>query len=143
MHPMLSAFRLVAALLFLLPAAVASAQDTTPEPWQDVITHQIEAFRHGDAVEAFSYAGASFQDSFPSAAAFFRTIVGSGYSPIMTSTSHSFGAYQRVAPDGVVQVVKFVGPHQELFEAIYELSEEETGWRVQGVMLGQPKGIGI
>ena len=43
----------------------------------------------------------------------------------------------------MVQVVRFVGKTQELYEAVYQLREEEGGWRVQGVALQKSAGIGV
>ena len=133
---------------FVLLGAMAQAQDAPApaaviEPWQSVITSQIEAFRARDAAGAFQYAGAGFQVAFPSAEAFFSAIVGSGYAPIMESRSHSFGKFQKMGDKAVVQEVKLVGNDQSLYEAFYQLAEEENGWRVQGVQLLKQAGIGI
>jgi hypothetical protein len=135
-------------LLALAPMMPASAQEATPqavvsEPWQEVITLQIEAFRTKDAPGAFTYAAEAFHAGFPSAEAFFVAIVGSGYAPIMESRSHSFGAFQKVSDTVVVQQVKFVGEDQGLYEAIYQLTAETAGWRVSGVQLVKQPGIGI
>lgn len=137
---------LLATVLIACIAAVAPVRaqdDLAAAPWQDVITAQVEAFRQRDAAAAFSFAGAGFQSSFPSSEAFFETIVMSGYSPIMTSVSHSFGRVQRLGETGVVQEVHFVGSGQELYGALYQLTEEEAGWRVQGVQLFRLPGVGI
>lgn len=133
---------------FALFGALAQAQDAavpgaTIEPWQSVITSQIEAFRAKDAPGAFQYAGAGFQVAFPSAEAFFSAIVGSGYAPIMESRSHSFGKFQKMGDKAVVQEVKLVGNDLSLYEAFYQLAEEANGWRVQGVQLLKQPGIGI
>jgi hypothetical protein len=133
---------LLALLLLALPAA-AEEQAAPETPWQDVISSQIQAFRDHDAPAAFSYAGAGFQVTFPSAEVFFEAIVTSGYAPIMESTSHSFGRYQLLSARAVVQEVKFVGKDQELYGAVYQMSEEEDGWRVQGVQLFKQPGIAI
>lgn len=131
----------------MLPAGLAGAQDVippaAPEDWQAAITGQIEAFRHRDAPAALSYAGASFQRTFPTPASFFEAIIASGYAPIMTSRSHSFGEYERIGKAGVLQVVMFVGPNLELYEAVYDLLLEAGGWRVQGVMLSAQMGVSI
>ena len=133
---------------FLVIGIEARAQDQAGEvaalePWQSVITSQIEAFRTRDAAAAFSYAGAGFQVTFPSAEAFFNAIVAAGYAPIMESRSHSFGRFQKLGDKAVVQEVKFVGNDQSLYGAIYMLAEEANGWRVQGVQLAKQAGVGI
>ena len=136
--------RWFAVLLIVLAALPGTAQEEVAElPWQTVISSQIQAFRDHDASAAFSYAGAGFQTSFPSAEAFFTAIVSSGYAPIMESTSHSFGAYQLLGADGVIQEVRLVGKGQEIYGAIYQLTEEVAGWRVQGVQLVRRPGVAI
>lgn len=141
---------LLAALLATPPlmsfAARAQDEAVAPmalEPWQSVISSQIEAFRMKDAPAAFSYAGAGFQVTFPSAEAFFNAIVTAGYAPIMDSRSHSFGKFQMLGDKAVAQEVKFVGNDQSLYGAIYMLAEEANGWRVQGVQLAKQAGVGI
>jgi hypothetical protein len=136
-------FAAVVMLGAMAHAQDAAAPDATIEPWQSVITSQIEAFRAKDAAGAFQYAGAGFQVTFPTAEAFFSAIVGSGYAPIMESRSHSFGAFEKMGDKAVVQEVKLVGNDQSLYEAFYQLAEEENGWRVQGVSLLKQAGIGI
>lgn len=137
---------LLAAFLTIGPPVQAQEQGTEAvaiEPWQAVITSQIEAFRMKDAAAAFSYAGAGFQVAFPSAEAFFNAIVTAGYAPIMDSRSHSFGRFQKLGDKAVAQEVKFVGNDQSLYGAIYMLAEEANGWRVQGVQLAKQAGVGI
>jgi hypothetical protein len=137
-------FVLLTFAVFALAAAVvpAAAQTEAPADWQDVISHQIQAFRDQDAPGAFSDAGRMFHAAFPTPEAFFVAIITSGYSPIMESTSHSFGEF-KMTDDGVVQVVRLVGKSQELYEAWYQLREEEGSWRVQGVVLQKAAGVGV
>lgn len=134
-----------ALLALVLMAGVAQAQDVSvPEaPWQDVITAQVEAFRAADAPEAFRYAAAPFQRAFPDAETFLITIVGSGYGPIMSSTSHSFGAFAQIDARSMAQQVMFTGRDLSRHEAIYVLTEEDGGWRVSGVQLVKAPGMGV
>ena len=137
------AFRRLVLAFFVVIAFAAPVAAQTETPWQDVITHQIQAFRDQDAPGAFSDAGLMFHAAFPSPEAFFVAIITSGYSPIMESTSHSFGEFRRTDDQGVVQVVRLVGKSQELYEAWYQLREEEGAWRVQGVVLQKAAGVGV
>ncbi len=139
---LLNGVPLVAQATPVVPSAPDVAAEHEEDAWQQVISGQITAFRAGDAPGAFSFAGASFQRSFPNPFAFFQAIIASGYAPIATSKSHSFGTFQHEGPS-VLQLVRLVGPNQELFQAVYQLTEEPDGWRVQGVMLSAPAGIGI
>jgi hypothetical protein len=147
MRSLFTAVRVWLALVMMLVAAApVVAQDNSgavATPWQDVITNQVQAFRDHDAKAALSYAGQGFQAAFPSAEQFYVSIMGSGYAPIRLSASHSFGSFQMVGDKSVAQVVKFVGSKQELYEAIYLLTEEPAGWRVQGVQLSKTPAIGI
>jgi len=136
------------AFVFLIVSAwfsAASAQESpaTATPWQDAITGQIQAFRDHDAPAALSFAGQGFQASFPSPEAFFVTIMSSGYTPIMESRSHSFGSFQRVGDKSVAQLVKLLDKNQKFFEAVYLMTEETGGWRVQGVQLAHTGAVGI
>ena len=136
--------RLWFAFAFLVVSALfsgARAQEATP--WQEVITGQVQAFRDHDAPAALSFAGQGFQTRFKSAEEFFAVIMGSGYSPIMESRSHSFGSFQKIDDKTVAQQVRFSGTNQRLYEAVYLLVEEAAGWRVQGVQLVKSAAVGI
>ena len=131
-------------LAFLLLAAPARAQDDimAAAEWQAVITGQVEAFRVHDAPAALSFAATSFKQSFPDPAAFEQAIRDWGYAAIMDSRTHSFGPYQQVNESVVLQAVRFTGPDQVLYEAIYQLNKEPEGWRVGGVQLMKTAGMG-
>jgi hypothetical protein len=110
--------------------------------WQAVITGQVEAFRIHDGAGALSFAGASFKQNFPDPAAFEKAIRDWGYAAIMDSRSHSFGPYQQVNENVVLQAVRFTGPDSVLYDAIYQLNKEPDGWRVGGVQLVKTTGMG-
>lgn len=138
----------VVVLSFMLAALVAApvqAQEAEVSPvgWQAVVAGQILAFRSHDAEGALHLAGASFHQAFADPNAFVLAILASGYAPIVESRSHSFGDYKLVAPDLVLQVVKFVDAKQGLYEALYQLRREPEGWRIQGVQLTRTPGIGV
>ena len=126
-----------------MPAPVAPDSAKPEDAWQTVISGQIEAFRQGDAVTAFSFAADLFQKSFPDPDTFYQAIAGSGYEPIIKSQSHSFGKFMQLDPVTVMQEVKLVGPDQKLYDAVYRLGKEASGWRVQGVVMAQAPGIGV
>lgn len=128
-------------LALMLVVPVAAQQEATP--WQDTITGQIEAMRIGDAATALGYAGAAFQVAFPDPAAFLVVVAQSGYEPILTSASHSFGPFQKLDAKSVMQQVHLVGKDQRLYEVFYQLMEEPGGWRVEGVQLTNSNAIGV
>lgn len=124
--------------------ARANVPDTaTQAEWQSTITGQIEAFRQGNAEIAFSYAATEFKQAVPDAASFSRAIQASGYGPIIHSRSHSFGSFFMLDAKTVIQKVNLIGPDQKLYQAIYQLDKEVTGWRIQGVVLAKAPGIGV
>ena len=138
--------RVIFALAMLLLAlAIPALAQTDEAPWQASVTGQIEAFRAGDGETALSFAGAGFRTQFAEQPeAFVAAIAASGYAAIVQSRSHSFGEFNKVSDTSVLQVVKFVGPNQSLYEAMYQLTDEpDEGWRVQGVALRKQAGIAI
>jgi Domain of unknown function (DUF4864) len=126
------------------PALGSGTEAVAPErAWQDVITGQIEAFRLHDGAAALSFASTFFQQNYSDPEQFYSDILTMGYQAIVQSRSHSFGAFQQLGPDAVMQIVKIIGPDQHLYEAVYQLAHEPDGWRVAGVQLTQEQGIGI
>ena len=137
----LSWFGVILSLL-LMVAPVHAQDDPLAAEWQAVITGQVEAFRSHDAPAAMSFAGATFQQTFATPEEFEQAIRNWGYAAIMDSRSHSFGPYQQVNPMVVLQAVRFIGPDSVLYEAVYQLNKEESGWRVGGVQLMKTAGMG-
>lgn len=138
--------RIIFAVAMMLAALVvpAWAQDDAA-PWQATVSGQIEAFRAQDGATALTFAGQGFRTQFEGQPeAFYAAIIALGYQPIVDSRSHSFGAFDKISDTVVMQVVKFVGPDQGLYEALYQLADEpDEGWRVQGVALRREEGVGI
>lgn len=137
--------RMVMTLTLLLAILLPAAAQEDGAPWQATVTGQIEAFRAGDADAALRFAGLAFRTRFAEQPdAFYAAVMASGYQPIVESRSHSFGTFERVGDDVVMQVVRLIGPDQGLYEALYQLVDEpEDGWRVFGVALKKQAGIGI
>lgn len=138
-----------ATLAVVMFAGLARAEDgaipsqSPAADWQMVITAQVEAFRAKDAAGAFQLAAAPFHAAFPNAEAFFATIIGSGYGPIMDSSSHGFGQFVLLDEHSVAQEVTFTGQDLSRYAAIYVLRQEEAGWRVSGVQLARTPGISV
>ena len=138
--------RMIFALAMMLVAlAIPGVSRADEAEWQASVTGQIEAFRASDGVAALSFAGEGFRTQFEGKPeAFIVAITASGYGPIVASRSHTFGTFDKVNETSVLQVVKFVGPDQSLYEAVYQLVKEpDQGWRVLGVALRKEAGIGI
>ncbi len=134
---------LVLALILGLGLGSALRAQEAAEPWQATVTSQIVAFRSGDRPAALAMAGAAFQAAYSDGERFMADVERAGYGPIVASRSHSFGPFRELAPGRVLQVVLLVGPERDLYEALYQMAEEENGWRVQGVVMRKTEGMGI
>lgn len=132
---------LLLSVLMLMPGWAQEAEAA----WRATVSGQIVALRDGDAEAALSFAGAGFRAAYQGdPQRFADDIARSGYAPIATSRSHSFGAFRELAPGVVVQSVELVDKDGRVWEAIYQLADErDEGWRVQGVVLRSTSGIGI
>ncbi|WEK05394.1 MAG: DUF4864 domain-containing protein [Candidatus Devosia phytovorans] len=137
--------RMILAVILMVLGLCAPALAQEEMPWQASVSGQIEAFRSGDGETALSFAGQAFRSQFDGQPEAFIVAIGAiGYTPIVESRSHGFGSFNRISDTMVMQVVKFVGRDQSLYEAIYQLADEPgEGWRVQGVVLRKEAGIGI
>lgn len=134
--------RMAALLIFALGAGLAQAQEATP--WQSSVSGQIEAMQSGAAAKALEYAGSGFRDVYDDPEKFLSDVRRSGYGPIVDARSYSFGVFEETGNGTVLQVVTLVGADQRLYEAVYEMiNEDGAGWRVRGVVLRNVPGIGI
>lgn len=138
-----------ALLVIVLGLAAAGAQDPPGADdaahalWQAAVTGQIEAFRTGDDALALFFAGAAFKRALPNPQRFVRVIRRSGYGPIIDSVSHSFGAFEVVSADEVMQLVRIIGPDHRIYDALYRLGREAGGWKVHGVTLRDQAALAI
>ena len=135
--------RQMAVLLFsALSIGVVTADDTTP--WQASVTGQIEALHSGEAEVALGFAGSGFREVYDDPEKFLADVRRSGYGAIVDARSHTFGAFEKTDAGVVLQVVTLIGEDQRLYEAVYEMIEEEgAGWRVRGVVLRRVPGMGV
>ncbi len=122
---------------------MAAPDQAMVEEWQGVISAQILAFRTHDAPGALKLASAPFHAQFTDPEAFYQAIIASGYGPIVTSKTESFGPYQMVADGMALQDVKLTGADQAVYEAIYQMIKEDGGWRVSGVQMAKTQAIGV
>ena len=116
----------------------ARAQGTVAPPdqaaIQQVITAQIEAFRHDDGDAAFGFAAPRIKAMFGDAR-HFLAMVRQTYPPVYRPRSFSFGTL--TPQDGLpVQKVELVGPDGQGALALYSMEHEPDGkWRIAGCVL--------
>jgi hypothetical protein len=127
-------------VLLLLGCSAALADEPANLPPADrqaieqVITGQIDAFRHDDGSGAFGYASPDIQSMFGTPSQF-MAMVRQGYQPVYRPRSVAFGDLLLV--DGsLVQEVGVVGPDGEPRLAQYAMEREADGtWRIAGCRL--------
>lgn len=131
--------RAVAALLFLCAAigpgqAQADLSTADRTAIQDVITRQIDAFRHDDAQAAFAFAspGIQTQSGTPDR---FLDMVRRAYPAVHRPRAMEFTGL-RLGEGGIVQEVELVGPDGALQLALYAMERDAAGaWRISGCVL--------
>jgi hypothetical protein len=132
--------RMVLAALPLLLAGAAQADELANLPpaeqqaIQQVITDQIDAFRHDDDGRAFGYASPGIQFMFGDAGRFVA-MVRQGYQPVYRPRSMAFGDLL-VVDGNLVQELAVIGPDGKPHLARYVMEHEADGsWRIDGCVL--------
>jgi hypothetical protein len=129
---------LLAGLLLVASAAQADELANLPaaeqQAIQQVITDQIDAFRHDDDGRAFGDASPGIQFMFGSAGRF-MDMVREGYQPVYHPRSMAFG--DLLVVDGtLVQELAVIGPDGKPHLARYVMEHEPDGsWRIDGCVL--------
>lgn len=129
-------------ILVVLPAQLR-AEDIAHESWQEAITGQIEALRRADGAAARAFSGSGFQGPGTDPTAYVRWVRRTGYGPLIDSVSHAFGMFEQVGERRVLQIVTIVGFDHKIYEALYRLTLEADGWRVQEVRLRDSRALAI
>ena len=129
---------LLAGLLLLAGAAQADELANLPpaeqQAIQQVITNQIDAFRHDDDGRAFGYASPGIRFMFGSADRFME-MVRQGYQPVYHPRSMTFGDLL-VVDGNFVQELAVIGPDGQPRLARYVMEHEPDGsWRIDGCVL--------
>ncbi|WP_428390854.1 DUF4864 domain-containing protein [Lichenicoccus sp.] len=101
---------------------------------REVVTAQIAAFRHDDAVAAFSFAAPNIKARFGDAQ-HFLAMVRSVYPAVFRPRSFTFGSLTREAST-LQQKVGLIGPDGASALALYSMEHEADGtWRIAGCAL--------
>jgi Domain of unknown function (DUF4864) len=102
---------------------------------QETITNQIEAFKSGNDVRAFSFASPRVSKFFPDVSSF-MDMVKRGYQPVYQPQSYSFGRSRELEDGQLVQEVLVTGPDGKPWTAIYTMVKMTTGeWLINGVQI--------
>ncbi len=109
---------------------------------QQVITAQIEAFRHDDGKAAFAFAAPNIHRKFGNGEVFLD-VVRRAYPPVFRPRAFNFGAL--LTDDGAVtQKVTIVGPDGATSLALYDMEHEADGtWRIAGCSLAESAQLAI
>lgn len=107
---------------------------------EQVITSQIDAFRHDAGDAAFSFASPNIQLMFGDAP-HFMAMVTQGYPPVYRPRSFTFEQLVTIN-QRIVQRVMVIGPDGAAALALYTMEREPDGtWRIDGCTLTQPDGL--
>jgi len=124
---------LVALPVSLWLAAAAPAQtEADLQAAGRVVLQQLDAFRRDDFETAFTLASESIHAQFDRAG--FEQMVRGGYPEIARSVSAVIDGSKRGDAGEVYLFLTIRGENGRAVEAIYELVDEATGWRINGVV---------
>ncbi len=128
------------ASISLFPAIAGEAEVRAA---QQTVAAQIEAFRLGNAQDAYSYAAPNITRAFPDVDIFMKMVT-RGYEPVHRSRSFAFGKSREIGSETIMQEVFLVGPDGRDHTAIYQLQLQDDGsWKISGVAMMKPKGQSI
>ena len=124
------------------PARAAAPGPVEAGAIRQVIASQIDAFRHGDAHAAFSYAAPDIRSRFGDEATF-MAMARAGYQPVTDPQSYAFGTIEEGQGGEPVQHVELTAADGTVTTALYTMQHEPDGtWRVAACALLRPERLG-
>ncbi len=131
--------KLVAALVFSIVTFFAStamfADEASQLKAQQTITNQLEAFKAGDDIKAYSYAAPRVTQFFPDVASF-MAMVKNGYQPVYKPLNYNFGRTRELGADQIAQELLVTGPDGKPWTALYTLVKMPNGdWLITAVQI--------
>ncbi|WP_417683862.1 DUF4864 domain-containing protein [Roseibium sp.] len=125
----------------ILVGSPLSASATSPSSaFQSIIKNQMQAFRSGNADQAFSFASGDLKRRFQTPSVFME-MVKQGYQPVYRPKSVTFGSL-RDTKSGPVQEVYVVGPKGNTWLALYSFEQQADGtWLISGCYLTKSPGL--
>jgi hypothetical protein len=123
----------IACIAFCAVGAAAQPEDPI-KTTQTVIEEQIEAFLHGDAGTAYSFAAPGIKALYPDKDTFFA-MVKRNYQPVYHPGNYAFGRSKSVDGGAVIyHEVLITGRDGKDWSAIYELTRQADGsYKINGV----------
>ncbi len=135
----------LAGFIAALPRAEAFPQrvsDADVLEIRAIISRQIDAFRHGDANEAFTLASPRIRSAFRTPENFLRG-VRTAFAPITRSASVAFRT-ALILDDEVVQQLKVTDSSGEAWRVFYPMQRQTDGsWRANGFQLEREAAVSI
>jgi hypothetical protein len=134
--------RIVLALVIGLIAGAAHAQTPADRAAiQSVITSQLDAFHHDDAVAAFEKASPMIQEMFGTPGNFL-SMVQRGYPPVYRAQQSVFAGLDE-QNGRIIQKVELVGPDGRDYLALYIMERQPDGsWKINGCQLTESEKVG-
>jgi ketosteroid isomerase-like protein len=139
--------RILFALLFCFFVAAPSFSEDLPPAdktnVQTVIANQLDAFKAGDGVKAYSYAAPIVTNVFPTVE-IFMSMVKRGYQPILTNTKKIFGELAIDSLGRPAQHVLITAADGRRYEAVYAMQKQPDGsWKIAGVQMVEIPGLDV
>lgn len=128
---------LIVALILMASPFVAKAQSADIEA---VISAQIDAFKSNNVARAFEFAAPNIQQMFRTASNF-GTMVQRGYPMVWRPAKMRFGALEPKSGQ-LVQQVYLTDLQGNQFIALYSMAQTAQGWKIAGVQILRPSGVG-
>jgi hypothetical protein len=130
-------FAILFSLFLFLPAHSEDLSPPDKANVQAVIAGQLEAFKAGDGVKAYSYAAPFVTKVFPTVE-IFMTMVQRGYEPIYRNTKYGFGSIVTDTLGRPAQHVTITAAN----EAVYAMQQQPDGsWKIAGVQMVEIPGL--
>ncbi|SPF78245.1 DUF4864 domain-containing protein [Pseudoprimorskyibacter insulae] len=123
------------ALSVFLPMAAMADSDA-----KSVIRQQFEAFGAGDVPRAFEFASPQIQGMFGTPGNF-GLMVEQGYPMVWNHSALRFGG-SRTKGDDTIQTVLVTGVDNAIYVLEYTMVLTADGWRINGVRVVPPAGLG-
>lgn len=136
--------RVLVFVCFVFLATPATAQAPLDMPASEraairaAIEGQMDAFRRDDGAAAFGFATPHIQAMFGTPENFL-VMVRRGYAAVYRPRKVEFADIVG-EPERPVQLVHVIGPDGEAVIAAYEMTRQQTGWRINGCVLLRPPG---